>query len=105
MAIYQADGSNFKELTSEGFVLVDFWGTTCGPCKAFSRILEEAAAALPLLDIVKVNVDDNPELAEENDVMAVPTVQFYKDGALVYEHIGVMQPNEIKQVISEYLYS
>jgi len=37
--------------------------------------------------------------------MAVPTVQFYKDGALVYEHIGVMQPNEIKQVISEYLYS
>ena len=105
MAIYQADGSNFKELTSEGFVLVDFWGTTCGPCKVFSRILEEAAAELPLMDIVKVNVDDNPDLADENDVMAVPTVQFYKDGALVYEHIGVMQPNEIKQVISEYMYS
>lgn len=105
MAIYQADGSNFKELTSEGFVLVDFWGTTCGPCKAFSRILEEAAAELPLMDIVKVNVDDNPDLADENDVMAVPTVQFYKDGALVYEHIGVMQPDEIKQVISEYMYS
>ena len=105
MAIYQADGSNFKELTSEGFVLVDFWGTTCGPCKVFSRILEEAAAELPLMDIVKVNVDDNPDLADENDVMAVPTVHIYKDGALVYEHIGVMQPNEIRQVISEYLYS
>lgn len=105
MAIYQADGSNFKELTSEGFVLVDFWGTTCGPCKAFSRILEEAAAELPLMDIVKVNVDDNPDLADENDVMAVPTVHIYKDGALVKEHVGVMQPNEIKQVISEYMYS
>ena len=105
MAIYQADGSNFKELTSEGFVLVDFWGTTCGPCKVFSRILEEAAAELPLMDIVKVNVDDNPELAEEYDVVAVPTVQFYKDGALVKEHVGVMQPDEIRQVISEYLYS
>ena len=105
MAIYQADGSNFKELTSEGFVLVDFWGTTCGPCKAFSRILEEAAAELPLMDIVKVNVDDNPDLADENDVMAVPTVHIYKDGALVKEHVGVMQPDEIRQVISEYMYS
>ena len=105
MAIYQADGSNFKELTSEGLVLVDFWGTTCGPCKVFSRILEEAAAELPLMDIVKVNVDDNPDLADENDVMAVPTVHIYKDGALVKEHVGVMQPDEIRQVISEYLYS
>ena len=105
MAIQNANQSNFKELISEGFVLVDFWGTTCGPCKAFSRILEDTAAELPMMDIVKVNVDDNPELAEENDVMAVPTVQFYKDGALVYEHIGVMHPNEIKQVISEYMYS
>ena len=105
MAIQNANQSNFKELISEGFVLVDFWGTTCGPCKSFSRILEDTAAELPMMDIVKVNVDDNPELAEENDAMAVPTVQFYKDGALVYEHIGVMQPNEIKQVISEYMYS
>ena len=90
MAIYQADGSNFKELTSEGFVLVDFWGTTCGPCKVFSRILEKAAAELPLMDIVKVNVDDNPDLADENGVKAVPTVHIYKDGALVKEHVGVM---------------
>ena len=105
MAIYQADGSNFKELTSEGFVLVDFWGTTCGPCKVFSRILEEAAAELPLMDIVKVNVDDNPDLADKNGVTAVPTVHIYKDGALVKEHVGVMQPDEIRQVISEYLYS
>lgn len=105
MAIYQADGSNFKELTSEGFVLVDFWGTTCGPCKVFSRILEKAAAELPLMDIVKVNVDDNPDLADENGVMAVPTVHIYKDGALVKEHVGVMRLDEIRQVISEYLYS
>ena len=105
MAIYQADGSNFKELTSEGFVLVDFWGTTCGPCKVFSRILEKAAAELPLMDIVKVNVDDNPDLADENDVRAVPTVHIYKDGALVKKHVGVMRPDEILQVISEYMYS
>ena len=105
MAIQNANQSNFKELISEGFVLVDFWGTTCGPCKAFSRILEDTAAELPMMDIVKVNVDDNPELADENDVMAVPTVHSYKDGALVKEHVGVMQPDEIRQVISEYLYS
>ena len=105
MAIQNANQANFKELVSEGFVLVDFWGTTCGPCKAFSRILENTAAELPMMDIVTVNVDDNPELAEEYDVVAVPTVQFYKDGALVKEHVGVMRPDEIRQVISEYLYS
>ncbi|MBQ2070896.1 MAG: thioredoxin, partial [Oscillospiraceae bacterium] len=53
MAIQNANQSNFKELISEGFVLVDFWGTTCGPCKAFSRILEDTAAELPMMDIVK----------------------------------------------------
>ena len=105
MAIQNADSTNFKDLIAQDFVIVDFYGTTCVPCKLFSRILEDIEAEIPFLNIVKLNTTENPELAEEFGISAVPTVHFYKDGALVESHVGVMQPQEVKDVASRYLYA
>lgn len=105
MAIQIADKTNFKELIAEDFVVVDFYGTTCVPCKLFSRILEDIEAEIPFLNIVKLNTTDNPEIAEEYSITAVPTVHFYKDGHLVERHIGVMQPQEVKDVIAQHMYT
>ena len=55
MAIQTADKTNFKELIGEDFVIADFYGTTCVPCKLFSKILEDIAAEIPFLNIVKLN--------------------------------------------------
>ena len=105
MAIQNADKSNFKDLIAQDFVVVDFYGTTCVPCKLFSRILEDIEAEIPFLNIVKLNTTENPEIAAEYRIAAVPTVHFYKDGQLVSSHVGVMQPQEVKNVIAEYMYA
>ncbi len=95
----------YEKLTGEGFVIVDFYSTTCGPCRILARILEDLEAEIPFLDIVKVNITDSPELADAFSIGAVPVVRFYKDGVPVKTHLGVMQTEQIKEVISEYMYS
>ena len=62
MAIQNADKTNFKELISEDFVIADFYGTTCVPCKLFSKILEDIEAEIPFLNIIKLNTTENPEI-------------------------------------------
>ena len=101
MAIQYADDESFKEQIKEGFVIVDFFSATCVPCKAFSRILEELDAELPFINIVKVNTTDYPKLGKENRIFAVP---FYKDGEKKFENVGVMEVEEIKEKITEFMY-
>ena len=105
MPIQHATAENFEQLVSRDFVIVDFWGTTCVPCKLFARVLEDLDAEIPFLNIVKLNTPDNPEIAEAYHIGAVPTVQFYKNGQLVESHVGVMSADDIKAVLSEHLYS
>lgn len=105
MAIINADQSNFSEMIKEGFVIVDFYGTTCVPCKNFSRILEDLEAEMPFIHVVKLNTTDNPKIARENKVTGVPTVHVYQDGELLEKHLGVMQLEELKEVIGKYLYA
>lgn len=105
MSIQIADKDSFKSLVAEDFVVVDFYGTTCVPCKVFSRILEDIEAEIPFLNIVKLNTTENPEIADEYHIAAVPTIHFYKDGQLVEQYVGVMQPQEIKDVIARHMYA
>ena len=105
MAIQIANQESFKRMITQGFVVVDFYSTTCVPCKLFSKILEDIAAEIPFLDIVKLNITENPELAKEYNITAVPTVQFYKDGTLVESHVGVMQAGAVKEVIAQHMYA
>ena len=105
MAIRNANRDNFKSMIAGDFVVVDFYGTTCVPCKLFSRILEDIEAEIPFLNIVKLNTTENPDIAREYGVAAVPTVHFYKDGQLVESHVGVMQAEAMKDVIARYMYA
>ncbi len=104
MAIIHADSSNFHELIQDGFAVVDFYGTTCVPCKQFARILEDVDAELPYINFVKINTTENRDIAREFKIMGVPTIHFYKDGQLVKKNVGVMQAEELKEAISVLLY-
>lgn len=105
MSIQTANQDTFRQMIAQDFVVVDFYGTTCGPCKLFARILEDIEAELPFLQIVKLNVTENPEIAKAYHVAAVPTVHFYKDGVLVDSHVSLMQAEQVKAVIAKYLYA
>ena len=95
---------NYNELLSEGFTIVDFYSETCGPCKLFSKILEELTYDLPFVNIVKVNTTNYPRLGSDNEIEAVPTIFFVKDGEILERVVGVMEQDEVMEKIGQYYY-
>lgn len=104
MSISIATDKTYKELISEDFVIVDFYSTTCVPCKMFSRVLEELTCDYPFVNIVKVNITDYPTIGTENQIDAVPTVKFVKDGQVLETVVGLMDEEEVIEKITQYYY-
>ena len=95
---------NYNELLNQGFVIVDFFTETCGPCKILAKHLEEITCELPFVNIVKVNCTAYPKLGTENEIEAVPTMFFVKDGEIKERVVGLIGQEEITDKISEYYY-
>lgn len=95
------NSENFKELISEGVVLVDFFATWCGPCKMLSPVLEDVAKENPNVKVVKIDVDQEPDLAQEYNVMSIPTLLLFKDGQKVASTMGYMAKAKVLEFINQ----
>ena len=95
--------ATFEAETTEGLVLVDFWATWCGPCRMQAPILEKLSEELSEdeLNILKMDVDENPETARDFGIMSIPTLLFKKDGQVVKQVAGVHTADQIKAIIAE----
>lgn len=92
MAVLHLDKNTFNKevLEEKGYVLVDFYADWCGPCKMTAPIIEELANEISDVKFVKVNVDENPELASNYQVFSIPTFIIFKDGKAVHQFVGAM---------------
>ncbi len=82
---------NFKEKTSKGLVVVDFFANWCGPCRMLSPILEEVQEELgDKVKIYKVNVDEEENLSRQFGIMSIPCVIFFKNGEVADKQIGLV---------------
>lgn len=93
--------SSFKDLINSGqVVLVDFFGTWCGPCQALMPILKDVKDELGEgIKIVKIDIDKNKSLAMKYQVRSVPTMILFKDGEPKWRQSGVLQKKDILHVI------
>lgn len=97
MLKYLTKEDNYFDIVEKGTLIVDFYAEWCGPCKMLGSILEE----IDYVDILKVNVDEYPEIAAKFGVMSIPTICFYKDGMMMKKEIGYRTPEEIKAIYNE----
>lgn len=96
MSVLSVNKNNFEEIKNSGdVVLLDFYADWCGPCRMVSPIVDEIAEENPAYVVGKINVDDEPELAQEFGVMSIPTLVVIKNGEVVNQATGARPKAQI----------
>lgn len=99
-----ATDATFTDIVNgEKPVLVDFWAEWCGPCRMVAPILEEMASENEALSIAKLNVDENPQVAMQHDVMSIPTLILFKDGVEKKRLVGARSKAALQDELAEFI--
>ena len=106
MATLHTSDSNFENdvIGSNLPTLVDFWASWCGPCKQIEQILEEISdEKKDVINIYKINIDNNPEVPQKYGVRGIPTLMFFNDGKLVDTRVGSLSKSSLNEWIESNL--
>lgn len=101
MAVIYLTAADFETVTKEGTVLLDFFATWCGPCKMVAPILDQLAEENPDKKICKIDVDQEPALAERFGVMSIPTLLLMKDGVLMNKMVGAASKKKLEEFLNQ----
>lgn len=103
--VQQVTDQDFESVLNGGKpVFVDFWAPWCGPCRIIGPLVEELAPSYNGKAVIaKMNVDDNPQVAQKFGVTSIPTLMMFKDGKLVDRAIGAMPKSELQKFIDRNL--
>ncbi len=102
MSVFSVNKNNFYQIkNSKKVVLLDFYANWCGPCRMISSIVDEITKENPQYLVGKVNVDDEPELANSFDVTSIPTLVVIKNGKIVNQSVGAKSKPQILAMLKD----
>lgn len=98
--VKEVNQKEFEELLNSGKTFVcDFWASWCGPCRMLAPVMEEVSKCFKNAEFVKVNVDENEELAARYNVMSIPFVAVFEGGDMKAQTVGYMPEEEMKDFL------
>ncbi len=101
MSVVNVTKNNFTEevMNSDKTVLMDFWASWCGPCRMVGPVIDEIATETPDLKVCKINVDEEPELANQYHIMSIPTLVVIKNGKIANQSVGAKSKADILSML------
>jgi thioredoxin 1 len=100
VATVEATKENFEQLvTDNDMIIVDFWASWCGPCRAFAPIFEQASEKYPGVVFAKVNTEEQTELAGYFQIRSIPTLMIFREKVIIYSEPGMLPAGHFEDLI------
>jgi thioredoxin 1 len=102
MATQDLSSENFeKTVTNQGIVVIDWWASWCGPCKAFAPIYEATSEKHPDVTFGKINTEQEPDLSAAFQIQAIPTLMVFRDGILLFSQAGALPGSALEELLGK----
>lgn len=102
MAVVELTKDNFEEVvTTNAFVIVDFWAPWCGPCRSFAPTYEKVSEDHPDVVFAKVNTEDEQEIAGHFQIRSIPTLMIFRDKIIIFSEAGALPESAFRELVNK----